>query len=108
MSNQSTFISQIQDEEKKAAKMLEKAEKENNQRVAKATEGSGDLIRQVEESSREEAKSKILKAKEEAKEGYKKIIVDGDNSRRDVVEGGKVNISKGQKHVKEAFMAMFQ
>ncbi|MBU0727446.1 hypothetical protein KKA95_02055 [Patescibacteria group bacterium] len=107
MSNKSHFIAQIKEEEDKAADMLKKVEDENNKRVIKATEESEDTVRKMEDATRVIAQEKLEKAKEEAKEEYKKIIVEGDNSRRDTVEGGKTKLSKGQKHISEAFMEMF-
>lgn len=107
MSDQSNFIAQIQEEEKNAENMLEKAESDNNKRVAMASDELLLIIGKAEEEAREKAIEKIKKSKEGAKEEFKKIIVDGDNSRRNIVEGGKVNLSKAIKHVNNAFVKMF-
>lgn len=107
MSDKSNFIVQIQQEEKNAKDMLNKAESDNNKRVAQASEDSMAIIQKSEDDAREEAMIRIKGAKEEAKEVFKKIIVEGDNSRRDVVEGGKVNLPKAVKHVSEVFSEMF-
>lgn len=107
MSDQSNFIAKIQEEEKSAENMLNRAESDNNKRVAKASEELTDVVKKAEEESREKAIVKIKKSKENAKEEFRKIIVDGDNSRRDVVEGGKIHLSKAAKHVNDAFVKMF-
>ncbi len=107
MTDQSNFIGQIQEEEKSAEKMLNKAETDNNKRVVKASEELSEIVKKAEDEARENAIEKIKKSKENAKEEFNKIIVDGDNSRRDVVEGGKVHLSKAAKHVNDAFVKMF-
>ena len=108
MSDQSSFISQIKEEEAKAAKMLEGVEAENNERLSKAAEEGEALVNKAENEEREKALELIQKAKDEAKNVYSKLMVDSDNARRDVIEGGKTRIEQGKNHVMTAFMEMFQ
>ncbi|MDH5597304.1 MAG: hypothetical protein OEY44_04310, partial [Candidatus Peregrinibacteria bacterium] len=74
----------------------------------KAGEEADDSMQKAEDEEREKAREQLVKAKEEAKSVYSKLIVDADNSRRDVIEGGKTKVSKGKSHVVSAFMAMFE
>jgi len=108
MSDQTSFISQIKEEEAKAAKMIEGVGFENDASLSKANEEAESLIAQAEDEERVGAKERILKAKEEAKANYSKLLVDADNARRDVIENGKSKIIKGKSKVVESFMAMFQ
>lgn len=87
--------------------MLEKAEKENNQRVLSAKEGSNQVIIKVEEATKVKGQERFKKAKEKAKEEYKRILIEEDNRRRDVIEGGKTNLDKAKKHVMTAFTGLF-
>ena len=107
MSESSHFIAQIKEQEEKSAEMLKQTESDNDLRIVEAKKESDDLIRDAETQAKEEAKEKIQSAKETAKENYKKMIVDGDNARRDVVEKGKVNLQKSLTHVLSAFDKMF-
>ena len=108
MSDQTGFISQIQEEEANAAKMLESVEVENDTRLSKASEEADAMVNQADEDERTKAKELILKAKDEAKATYAKLLVDADNMRRDVVQNGKINITKGKSHVIQTFMSMFE
>ena len=108
MATESHFISQIQKEEKKAATMLKKLETDNNKKVAKASEEAQITIREAEDKAREHAKNELLKSKETAKEEYKKIIVDSDKDRIDIIASGKKNLSKAQKHIAKAFVELFE
>lgn len=108
MPDKTSFISQIQREEAEAAEILRKVEEENSKRVLKATEEAGISVQKVEEEEREAAGAIILKAKEEAKADYGRLLTDSNNARRDVIEAGKTKISVGKKKVVEAFMAMFE
>ncbi len=108
MATQTHFISQIQKEEKDAGGMLKKLETENNKKVVKASEEANEIVQEAEDKAREQAKGKLLKAKEEAKTEYKKIIIDSDSTRNDVVAGGKKNILKAQKHITQSFVRLFE
>ena len=108
MSDQTSFISQIKEEEAKATKTLEIVEVENDARLLKAGEEADGMVEQAEEDERAKAKELIMKAKEEGKATYSKLLVDADNARRDVVQNGKANVSKGKTHVVQAFMSMFE
>ena len=107
MSDSSHFIAQIKEQEEKSAEMLKQTESDNDLRIAEAKKESDDLIANIETQAKEEAKDKIQSAKEAAKEDYKKMLVDGDNARRDVVEKGEDNLKKGVAHVLSAFDKMF-
>jgi len=107
MSDQSNFIAQIQEKEKEAAKTLEKVEKENNHRVLAAKEGSNQVIVKVEDATKAKGQERFKKTKEKAKEEYKRILIEEDNRRRDVIEGGKTNLDKAKKHIQEAFAGLF-
>lgn len=108
MPDKTSFISQIQQEEAEAAKMLEKVEEENNIKLQKANEDADLMVQKAEEEEREAGGAVIAKAKEEAKGQYARLLTDADNARRDVIEGGKTKISIGKKKVVDAFMAMFE
>ncbi|MBN2087078.1 hypothetical protein JW758_01900 [Candidatus Peregrinibacteria bacterium] len=108
MSNQSHFISQIQEKEKDSLTMIESVEKENAKLISKAIEDSDNFVAEAESEARDLMKADLEKAKEDAKDEYKRMIVDGDNSRRDIVEKGKVNIEKGKKYVMDAFISSFK
>ena len=108
MATQTHFISQIQKEEKNAVSMLKKLETENDKKVTKAVEESANTVREAEEKAREQGRGKLLKTKEEAKGEYKKIIIDSDNARNDVVAGGKKNLDKAKKHITKAFVGLFE
>ncbi len=108
MSDQSDFIAQIQAKEKEAVKTLEKAEKENNQRILVAKEGADQLVADVEDATKTKGYERFKQSKEKAKEEYKRILTEEDNRRRGVVEGGKANLNKAKKHIHEAFVGMFQ
>jgi vacuolar-type H+-ATPase subunit H len=108
MATQTHFISQIQKEEKNAVSMLKKLETENDKKVTKTVEESANTVREAEEKAREQGRGKLLKTKEEAKGEYKKIIIDSDNARNDVVAGGKKNLDKAQKHITKAFVGLFE
>jgi len=107
MSDQTSFISQIQEEETKSAKMLKDIEADNDRRVMSASSEAEEIIAQAETHEREKAREQLMKAKEEAKKSYANLLTESDNSRRDIVEGGKTKLSKGKAHVVEAFKAMF-
>ena len=108
MPDKTSFISQIQKEEAEASKMLEKVQKENDQRVLKATEEADLMVQQVEEEEREAAGVVIQKAKEAAKEEYSKLLSEANNTRLDLIEAGKKKLPSGKKKVVDAFMAMFE
>lgn len=108
MSDQSSFISQIKEEEAKAAKMLQEVETENDTRLSRASEEAEAMIKAAEEDERIKAVERLQKAKEEAKTTYSRLLVDADNARRDVVENGKTKVERAKSQVFEAFMAMFE
>lgn len=108
MSDETSYISQIQQEEASAAKMLEQVEEENNKRLVLAAEEADSMVQKAEEEEREVGGGVIFKAKEEAKAAYGRLLTDASNSRRDVIEAGKTKISVGKKKVVDAFMAMFE
>ena len=108
MSDQASYISQIQEEESKAAMTLENVGTDNDSRLSKAAEDAEKMIAKAEEDQREEAKKQIGNAREIAKGSYAKLLVESDNSRRAVIENGKTKISKGKSHIVEAFMTMFE
>ena len=108
MSDKTSFISQIQKEEEEAAKMLKQLEEDNGKRVLKATEEADLMVLKAEEEEREKARAVILKAKEESKAAYGKLLTDANNARRDIIGTGKTKIPAGKKTVIEAFMAMFE
>lgn len=107
MSNQSDFISQIQEKENEASQMLEKVEQENNLRILAAKEEASQLIRDVEEVVKSKGQERFQKAKTEAKDEYKHILTEEDNRRRDMIEGGKTHLDKAKKHVVGSFMSLF-
>ena len=108
MSDQTSFISQIQEAEEKASEMLKEVEKENDMRLVRANEEAELLVDEAEEKEREAATIVIQQAKEEAKAEYSRLLTDANNSRRDVIEAGKARILKGKEKVVGAFMAMFE
>jgi len=108
MSKQDNLIVQIRQKEDEAAKMLSKAEQENNQRASKAGETAEQLIIEVEEKTKTVGRKRFEKAKEKGKGEYKRILVELDNKRRDEIEGGKVNLEKAKKHIHNAFSDMFE
>ena len=108
MSDPSDFIAQIQQKEKEATATLTKAESENNRRVLAAKEQAGQLVIEIEEKTKETGQSRFKEAKEKAKEAYKKILIQEDNQRRDVIEGGKAHLDKAKKHVMTVFSDLFQ
>lgn len=108
MSDQTDFIVQIQNKENEVAQALKKDEQSNNQRVIFAKENASQVIADAEEAVKEKGQVRFQEAKAKAKDEYKKILVEEDNRRRDVVEGGKVNLPKASKHVQDAFFALFQ
>lgn len=108
MPDKTSFISQIQQKEEEAAKMLKQVEEDNDKRVLKATEESDLMVLKAEDEERRAAGGIILKAKEEAKAAYGRLLTDANNARRDVVEAGKAKIPAGKKKVVDAFMAMFE
>ncbi|MBN2306999.1 hypothetical protein JXD20_03360 [Candidatus Peregrinibacteria bacterium] len=108
MPDQTTFISQIQQEEASAAKMLKEVEEENERRFQEASDEAELIIRKAEEEERDKATVVIRQAKEEAKAEYGRILTDANNARRDIIEAGKTKIPTGKAKVMEAFMAMFE
>jgi vacuolar-type H+-ATPase subunit H len=108
MPDKTSFISQIQKEEAESAKMLEKVQKENDQRVLKATEEADLMVQKVEEEEREAAGAVIQKAKEAAKEDYNKLLTEANNTRLDLIGSSKKKLSSGKKKVLDSFMAMFE
>lgn len=108
MSDQSDFIAQIQEKEKKAEKLIKTAEEDNNRRVVAANEQSEQMVNEVEQAAKTVGQERLIDAKEKGKDEYKRILVEFDNRRRDTVETGKVNLDKAKKHVTDAFTAMFQ
>ena len=108
MSDQTSFISQIQQAEEKASEMLKEVEKENDVRLVRAGEEAELLVDEAEQKEREVATALLLKAKEEAKAEYGRLLTDANNSRRDVIEAGKEKVSKGKDQVIASFMAMFE
>jgi len=107
MSNSSAIITQVRDKEAEMSKMLEKEEKKNNERVISAGEETVQLVGQADTEARQLAGDEIGQAKEAAKKDFKKIMVDGDNERRDIVESGKGKLDKAKKIVMDALEAMF-
>lgn len=107
MPDKTSYISQIQEEEAMAAKMLKQLEEENDKRLLQAIEDANLMVLQAEEEERQVANDLISKAKGEAKVAYGKFLTDSNNARRDVIESGKVRITAGKKKVVEAFMTMF-
>lgn len=87
--------------------MLKYVEADNDKRVTAATAEAEEVVIQAEEGEREKARERLMEAKEEAKSAYANLLTEADNSRRDIVEGGKTKLSKGKTHVVEAFKAMF-
>jgi len=108
MSDQSHFIGQIQQKEKEAVKMIEKAEKENNRRVTSAADEASQIIAEAEEGAKKGGQKKFQDAKETAKQEYKHILAESDVKRRDVIEGGKTNLDKAKKHIHQAFVGLFE
>ncbi len=108
MSDQSHFIGQIQQKEKEAAKLIEKAEEENNQRISAANEEAEKIISEAEEAVKKSGQERFLKAKEKAKEEYKRVLAGFDADRRDVIEGGKGHLDKAKQYVHEAFTGLFK
>jgi len=108
MSDKTSFISQIKDEEARVAKMLENIELDNDARLSSASEEADVMVDQAYGDERVKAKELILKAKEDAKSTYAKLLVDSDNIRRDVVQTGRINLIKGKTHVIHTFMSMFE
>jgi len=108
MSDKTSFISQIQQEEEGAANMLKQVEEENEKRLLQATDEANLSIQKAEDDEREIATGVIARAKEEAKAEYGRLLTDANNSRRDVIEAGKAKISSGKSKVVEAFKAMFE
>lgn len=108
MTKQSHFIAQITEEEAKAKTMLEKTQEENDKRIAAANDQARQLVQKTEEAAREIAMKKIGQAKEKAKEEYKRIMVDEDNARRDVIENGKKNLPKAEKIITDTFVGLFK
>ncbi len=108
MSDQSDFIVQIQKKENDVAQSLKKDEQSNNQRVILSKENSSQVITGAEDAVKEKGQVRFQEAKAKAKDEYKKILVEEDNRRRDVVEGGKINLPKASKHVQDTFVALFQ
>ena len=108
MSDKTSFISQIQQEEKNAARMLKEVEEANEKKLLQATEEADLTVQKAEDEEREAATAVIQAAKEEAKAEYGRLLTDANNSRRDIIEAGKSKISVGKTKVIEAFMAMFQ
>jgi len=106
MSDQSDYISQIQQEEKKAEKALENAEKESNQRVLKADESAAQIITDVEEKAKSSGREKLQKVREQAKEEYKRVLVEFDSNRTGQIESGKNNLPKAKKLVHENLIKM--
>ncbi len=108
MSDQSHFIGQIQQKEKDASKMLEKAEKDNNQSVLAANDEAAQIITEAEEEAKKVGTDHFRKSKEGAKGEYKRILIELDSKRRDVIEGGKSNLDKAKKHINSAFVSLFE
>ena len=107
MTHKSNYISQVQDQEKNAAKRLKDIEAENNKRVDEASEKADIVVREIEEVARTEARGYLDQAKEKAKAEYKHILEASSTELHQVVESGKKNISQAKKHVQEAFDAIF-
>ena len=108
MNDKSHFIGQIQQKEKEAVKMLEDAEKKNNQRVLNADESANQIVTEAEEGAKKIGQERFKQSKEIAKEEYKRIFVESDNKRRDIIEGGKTNLDKATKHIHSAFVSLFE
>lgn len=107
MSDQSDFISQIQNKEKEAERTLIAAEKSNGQRVVKATEEAAIVVADAEENAKKTGKEILLKKREDAKSEYKRVLVEFDNNRRDQIEGGKANLPKARKLAHESIINIF-
>lgn len=106
-SDQSHFIAQIQQKEKESEKMLKDIERENNKRILKANEDVSKIIEETEQTTKQSGQERLRQTKEKAKEEYKVILVEEDKRRRDIIEGGKMNLDKARKHIKDAFIGMF-
>ena len=107
MSNSSAIITQVRDKESEMSNMLEQEEKKNNERVIDAGEQVSQAIADADVEARQLATEELNKAKEVAKVEFKKIMVDADNARRDVVENGKTKIDQAKKLVMDALDSMF-
>ncbi|MBU0706263.1 hypothetical protein KJ657_04855 [Patescibacteria group bacterium] len=108
MPDKTSFISQIQQEEAVAAKILKQVEEDNDRKLLQATDEADLMVLKAEEEERTVANDVILKAKEEAKEVYGRLLTDSNNARRDVIESGKAKIFAGKKKVIEVFMELFE
>ncbi len=108
MSEHDNLIVQIRNKEDEAAQMLQKVEKDNNQRIAAANEAAEQLILDTEQAAKEAGQTRFQQAKEKGKEEYKAILVDADNRRRDEIETGKVQITKAKKFVYDHFQELFE
>jgi len=108
VSDQTHFIGQIQQKEQETSTMLKDVERENNQRVLEANEISAQTFAEAEQNVKVTGRERLMQGKEQAKEQYKRLLVDEDNKRRDLIEGGKVNLEKAKKYIMSAFEDMFR
>ena len=108
MTNQSHFLGQIQDEEKKAEDMLKKTELDNNKRASDAEGKAAEIIVAAEEGAREQARGRLSAAREDGKKEYKKIMENEDGNRHQIIEGGKKNVDNAKKEVKGSFLVLFK
>ena len=108
MTNQSHFLGQIQDEEKKAEDMLKKTELDNNKRASDAEGKAAEIIVAAEEEAREQARGRLGTAREDGKKEYKKIMENEDGNRHQIIEGGKKNVDNAKKEVKGSFLVLFK
>jgi len=108
MTSSSHYISQIQEAEENARNIINKTEQDNNKRITTANEETAVVVLKAEEEAKLVAANIINKAKEEAKAEYKKIIVNAELDRRNVIETGNKNISNSEKHIDNAFSDIFK
>ncbi len=107
MSEHDNLIVRVRQQEDEASKMLQQVEKENNQRIAAASESADQLVLDTEQTVKEAGMERFQQSKEKGKEEYKTILVEADNRRRDAIETGKVQITKAKKFVHDNFQALF-
>ena len=108
MTSSSHYIAQIQEAEENAKNIIQKIEQDNNSRITTANEETAITVKEAEEKARLVATNTIGKAKEEAKAEYKKIMINAEVERRNIIEKGNKNILNSEKHVNNAFTAIFK
>ncbi len=108
MASQSQTIAQIQQAEIDAKNIVEKAQTEGNKSISEANDKSVSIISTVEEAAKKSSEELLNKAKDNAKIEYKKIMVDGDNERRSIIDGSRKNLPNAEKHIKDILNSMFK